>query len=217
MLAFFSNGHLDLRVLHQQPNYRGIHHSIDAHEFANQIDHNHGHYKKDITYAQLNLLDSHDTPRFLSCVSGDKASLKLASLFLLTYPGAPCIYYGNEIGMDGEHDPGCRKSFPWDERKWDKDLRAYVKEAVELRRKNISLRRGDFKRLWSADGVYTFSRAYEGKTFIMAMNISESPQPIHVTYEAGKTPKPVFGKASDITVNDRLRFTVPPRSGVVLG
>jgi len=215
-IAFFSNGNLDLKVLHQQSNYHGIHHSIDAHEFANRIDHNLSLYKQDITYAQMNLLDSHDTPRYLSCVGNDKASLKLAWLFMFTYPGAPCIYYGDEIGLDGQHDPDCRKSFPWDESKWDKNLLNFVKEAVALRNQNPALRRGDFKRLWSADGVYAFSRSLEGGTFIIALNVSESPQPIHVTHEAGTSPKPVLGEASGISVDGRLKFTVPPRSGVVL-
>ena len=217
VIAFFSNGKLDLRVLHQQDNYHGIKHSIDAHEFANRIDHNLGLYKKDTTYSQLNLLDSHDTPRFLSCTSGDKTTLKLAWLFLFCYPGAPCIYYGDEIGLDGEHDPYCRKSFPWDESKWDKGLLQYAKDVTALRNKNIALRRGDYKRLWSDHGVYAFSRSHEGKTFVVALNASESPQQVHVTYDAKKKPKPVFGKASEISIADgRLWFTVPPRSGVVL-
>jgi len=215
-LAFFGRK-LDLSVLHQQSNYQGIKHTIDAHEFANQIDHNLGLYKTDITYSQLNLLDSHDTPRYLSCVSGDKSALKLAWLFQFAYPGAPNIYYGDEIGLDGKHDPDCRKSFPWDEHKWDKNLLAYIKELIALRKKRPALRRGDFKRLWSADGVYAFSRSYEGKTFIVALNVSESPQQAHVTFEAQKGPKAVFGEASDMSVEDgRLRFTIPARSGVML-
>jgi len=175
-LAFFPGRHLDLKVLHQQSNYHGIHQPIDAHEFANRIDHNLNLYKPDITYAQLNLLDSHDTPRFLSCAGGDKNALKLAWLFLFAYPGAPCIYYGDEIGLDGKHDPDCRKSFPWDESKWDKDLLEYAKEVIALRAKNPALRRGNFTRLWSADGTYAFSRSFEGDTFIVALNASESPR-----------------------------------------
>jgi cyclomaltodextrinase / maltogenic alpha-amylase / neopullulanase len=215
-LAFFGARHLDSRVLRQQANYDGIHHGIDAHEFANRIDHNLGLYKQDITYSQLNLLNSHDTPRFLSCVSGDKSALKLAWLFMFSYPGAPNIYYGDEIGLDGEHDPYCRKSFPWDENKWDKNLLEYLKELIALRKKNPALRRGDFNRLWSAHGVYAYSRTFEGKTFIVALNVSESPEHIHVTYEAKKSPKVVFGEASDISLDGRLRLTIPARTGVVL-
>ena len=54
------------------------------------------------------------------------------------------------------------------------------------------------------------------KTFVVALNVSESPQQVHVTYEAQKSPKAVFGEASDISVDGRLRFTIPARSGVVL-
>jgi neopullulanase len=207
---------LDLAVLHQQSNYHSLHAPIDAHEFANRIDHNLGLYKRDITYSQLNLLDSHDTPRFLSCVNADKTALQLAWLFMFTYPGAPCIYYGDEIGMDGKHDPECRKSFPWDEAKWDKNLLNYVKQIIALRKKNPALRRGDFKRLWSTDGVYAFSRTLDDKTFIVAVNASGSPQQAQVAFEAGKNSQPVFGAASEISAEGgKLKFTIPARSGVV--
>ena len=216
-LGFFPGKHLDLKVLHQQSNYYGIQQPIDAHEFANRIDHNLNLYKREITYVQLNLLDSHDTPRFLSCAGGDKNALKLAWLFLFAYPGAPCIYYGDEIGMDGKHDPDCRKSFPWDEGRWDKNLFEYAKELIALRTKNPALRRGDFTRLWSTDGTYVFSRALDGQTFIVALNASESPQQAEVRYDAKKNPKAIFGESSKITIQDgRLKFTIPPRSGVVL-
>jgi neopullulanase len=217
MLAFFPGEHLNRRVLHQQSNYHGIQHVIDAHEFANRIDHNLGLYRRDITYTQLNLLDSHDTPRFLSCASGDKDALRLAWLFMFSYPGAPCVYYGDEIGLDGEHDPDCRKPFPWEESKWDQDLLSYVKRVITLRKQNPALRRGDFKRLWSADGTYAFSRSLDGDTFVIALNTSGSPQQVEVTYEAKKSPKAVLGAASDISVSDhRLKFKIPARSGVML-
>lgn len=215
-LAFFPGKHLDLKVLHQQTNYHGIHYPIDAHEFANRIDHNLNLYRRDVTYAQLNSLDTHDTPRFLSCAGGDTNALKLAWLFLFAYPGAPNIYYGDEVGIDGKHDPDNRKSFPWDESKWDKDLLAYLKDVIKLRKKHPALRRGDFKRLWSANGVYAFSRSLDGHTFIIALNASESPQHAEVQYEA-KHPKVIFGEASNISLSDqRLRFTIPARSGVML-
>ncbi len=217
ILAFFPGQYLDLRVLHQQSNYQGIQQAIDAHEFANRIDHNLQLYKPDITYAQFNLLDSHDTPRFLSCAGGDKNALKLAWLFLFSYPGTPCIYYGDEVGVEGEHDPDCRKPFPWEAGRRAQNLLSYAKEVVALRKQNPALRRGDYRRLWSVDSTYAFSRSLDGNTFIVALNASESPQQAEVTYEAQEKPNIVFGEASDISVeNGRLKFKIPARCGVVL-
>ena len=68
----------------------------------------------------LNLLGSHDMARFLTLARGDRSALRLATLFQMTYPGAPSIYYGDEIGMAGGHDPANRGAFPWDTAEtWD--------------------------------------------------------------------------------------------------
>jgi glycosidase len=136
---------------------------------------------------------------------------------MFAYPGAPCVYYGDEIGLDGEHDPGCRKSFPWEESKWDQSLLSDVRELIALRKQNPALRRGDFKRLWSADGTYAFSRSLDGNTFVTALNASDSVQEAEVTYDGKENGKVVFGEASDISVADgRLKIKVPARSGVML-
>ncbi|HAV76929.1 MAG TPA: alpha-amylase [Anaerolineae bacterium] len=218
VISFTAGERLNLEVVKQAGGLNGrVNPHIGAIGFANEIDRLLSLYKPDINYAQLNLLDSHDMPRFLTIANGDNASLQLAWLFMFTYLGAPCIYYGDEIGIDGGHDPDCRKSFPWDEKKWDKNLLNYAKEVIALRRKNPALRRGSYKRLWSENGVYAFSRSFEGKTFVVAINSSESPQQIHVTNDAKKMPKPIFGEVSEMSIiNGRLNFKIPPRSGAVL-
>ncbi|MCL2866477.1 MAG: glycoside hydrolase family 13 protein [Clostridia bacterium] len=81
----------------------------------------------------LNLIGSHDTHRFLTLLKGDKPRLKLAFCLLFFYVGIPCIYYGDEIGMEGGYDPGCRKGFPWEERLWDASLRELVKRLCILK------------------------------------------------------------------------------------
>ncbi len=85
---------------------------LGARAFANEIERLMGLYPWPITQVQFNLLDSHDTARFIHQAGGDWDALKLSLLFLLTIPGAPCIYYGTEIGMVGGHDPDCRRAFP---------------------------------------------------------------------------------------------------------
>jgi cyclomaltodextrinase len=76
-------------------------------------------YEPAVSQLQLNLLDSHDTPRFLSLAGGDRSALRLATLIQMTLPGAPCIYYGDEIGLEGREDPDCRRSYPWDPARQD--------------------------------------------------------------------------------------------------
>ncbi|MCV5941072.1 alpha-amylase family glycosyl hydrolase, partial [Escherichia coli] len=63
--------------------------------------------------SQLNQLDSHDTARFLTLVNGDEKKMKIALALLMTYVGAPCIYYGSEVGLEGSFDPDNRRCFPW--------------------------------------------------------------------------------------------------------
>ena len=82
---------------------------------------------------ELNLLGSHDTPRFVTAAGGDRDAYRLALLAVMTLPGAPCIYYGDEVGMEGRHDPDNRGSFPWDESRWDQGLVDLVRALTSLR------------------------------------------------------------------------------------
>jgi neopullulanase len=209
-LSYFASNHLDLHIIHQAGGLKDRVRPIGAHDFAAEVDRILSLYPQDITYAQLNLLDSHDMPRFLTCASGDKNSLKLAWLFMFTIPGAPCVYYGDEVGVDGGHDPECRKAFPWDENKWDKDLFEYVKACTQLRTEYASLRRGDYKRLYAEGPVMAYSRTHKNETLMVAFNTSTHEQTIELPL-ASKT-KILFGKPA-ISGN---RLTIPPRSGIVL-
>ncbi len=60
--------------------------------------------------------------------------LRLAYQFLLAYPGAPAIYYGDEVGLEGGKDPDCRKAFPWNENEWDRDLRNFIQNLISIRK-----------------------------------------------------------------------------------
>jgi neopullulanase len=217
-LSFCAGRHLNIDVVQQAGGLKDrVHRYMDGTGFANEVDRMLNLYRPETTRAQLNLIDSHDMPRFLSCAGGDKNSLKLAWLFIMTIPGAPCIYYGDEIGMDGRHDPDCRKSFLWDESKWDSDLRAYAKEVIALRRDNPALRHGDHRRLLAMDGLYCYSRTHEDQSLIVGLNASESPHRIEIPHEAQEHPNAILGSVADISVEEnRLRFTIPARSGVVL-
>ncbi|RJP56197.1 MAG: DUF3459 domain-containing protein [Anaerolineaceae bacterium] len=209
-LSFFAGPHLNMHVIPQAGGLKDRVHPMDAHSFANEVERILNLYPQDITYAQLNLLDSHDMPRFLSCASGDKNSLKLAWLFLFTQPGAPCIYYGDEVGVDGAHDPDCRRSFPWDESKWDEDLLDYAKACIALRKAHPSLRRGDYRRVYAEGDVMAYSRKLDNETLVTAFNVSNEERTVELHLQ--KTPQTLFGSPAF----SGKKVAIPPRSGVVL-
>ena len=86
---------------------------LDGRDLAVGVHHMFSLYSWEVAQSQLNLLDSHDTARTLWTVGDDESALRLCTLFQMTMPGAPCIYYGDEIGMTGATDPFSRAAFPW--------------------------------------------------------------------------------------------------------
>ncbi len=209
-LNFFAGSRVDANILAPAGELKNRFRPMNASDFANEVDRILNLYPKDITFAQLNLLDSHDMPRFLSCVNGDKNSLKLAWLFMFTLPGAPCIYYGDEIGMDGRHDPDCRKAFPWDQAKWDTDLLNYAKACIALRKQHQALRRGEYKRIYAEGDVMAFSREGDGEKVIIIFNVADDERTIRL--DVRNNPQTLFGEPK--IVGDEIKIAA--RSGVVI-
>ena len=194
---------------------------LDTPAFAQAIEDLLRMYPWEVTQAQLNLLDSHDTARFLTIARGDESALRLATLFQMTYPGAPCIYYGDEIGLEGRRDPDSRRAFPWDESRWNHDLRDYFKRCIALRHTYPALRRGKFTTLHTAHQLYVYGRRLGDETLVIALNISSSSQaldiPVGDYLPEGTVLEHVWGRETAQVVEGRLRGnTMPPRSGWVL-
>jgi cyclomaltodextrinase / maltogenic alpha-amylase / neopullulanase len=217
-LSFLTGRHLDLTTTLAAGGYKELVHGTDAHGFADRIDAILSMYDPEVDWVQLNLLDSHDTPRFITCASGDLRSLKLALTFLFTYPGAPCIFYGDEIGLAGRQDPDCRQPFPWDESRWNLDLRAFVKDLITLRRSQSVLRRGAFARVYSAEGVYAFRRSDQGGSILITLNAAEEPRTITLDQPAfGAAEKHVLLGTADFPAGSRApQIGLPARSATVI-
>jgi neopullulanase len=131
------------------------------------------HYHPNINAVQMNLLDSHDMPRFLTLARDDTSALRLATLFQMTYPGAPSIYYGDEIGVRGGHDPHNRAAFPWDRTgQWDMGLLHDFQRYIALRKRRPALRRGSFAFLLAEDDAVAYGRQLNGETVVVALNTS---------------------------------------------
>jgi neopullulanase len=201
--------------------------SFDAVQFDEAINRMYALYDWDINYAQLNLLDSHDTARALWIMGEDKSALRLAAFLQMTMLGAPCIYYGDEIGLSAADDPYCRGAFPWyDEGAWDTDLLTHYRQLTALRHGFPALRRGDFQPLYAQGKVYAFRRLLDAPEY-------SAPYEALVFANTGKTsasidlPLPADSAAAYIQVwpnaettytaqNQYLPVTLPPRAGLVL-
>ncbi len=144
----------------------------NAVKFQDRIDTMIKAYRRDNLYAMYVPLDSHDTERFRTLMGGSLEKLKLAFLFQMAFPGAPAVYYGDEIGLEGGKDPDSRRAFPWKETDWNQELRAWVKTLINLRKKYACLRRGDLVHLLADDGQYALARSLGEEKVIVALNAS---------------------------------------------
>ena len=189
--------------------------ALDAAGYASKIQHLLQLYPWEIQLTQLNLISSHDVARALSVVGEDEASMVLATLLLFTFPGAPSIYYGDEVGLPGELDPDCRRTFPA-EQDWNQSLLEIHKHLIRLRHHHGVLRTGDYEVLHAVGHGYAFSRSLDQETIVVAVNTAAvTPVSLAVAELLEDNPPftPVFsyGKAE---VKDG-KLTLPPRSAVV--
>jgi neopullulanase len=201
----------------------GYHHidTLDAEAFGREIERLLDLYPQPVTEVQLNLLGSHDTPRFKTLARGDDSAYRMATLCEMTYPGAPSIYYGDEIGLAGEQDPGCRGGFPWDAGCWDEELHDYVRHCIALRHAHPALRRGDFRLLHAGQNVVAYGRQLGAETLIVVLNRGRQPAMVDLSVGSYLVDGTVLTQAWDGRVvavaEGRLAgIQVPAREGVVL-
>jgi neopullulanase len=141
---------------------------ISASQFTCRLIDALGRYSDLHNRAAFNLLDSHDTDRALTRAGGDKLALRNAFTMLFLLPGAPCLYYGTETGMEGGGDPDNRRPMVWDEAKQDRALLRFFQDLINFRKNHISLIFDsvlEYKRRGSAH-CWEFSNGGEGLTVL---------------------------------------------------
>ncbi|WP_110932742.1 alpha-glycosidase [Paenibacillus bouchesdurhonensis] len=148
---------------------------MDGYSFSNDMGALIMRYPQQTNEVIFNMLCSHDTPRLLTSVGNDKRKLKLCVVFLFTYIGTPCIFYGDEVGISGNGDPDCRKCMIWDSNKQDRELYDFYKLMIALRKKHNALREGRFRFLHadSHDPCIIYERIDEKVHFTIWMNNTE--------------------------------------------
>ncbi|HEY2886995.1 MAG TPA: alpha-amylase family glycosyl hydrolase, partial [Candidatus Limnocylindrales bacterium] len=183
-------------------------------------------YDPGVTAVQLNLLGSHDTPRVRTVVGGDVAAVRLAFLLLTTLPGAPCLYYGDEIGLIGANDPANRGSFPWDEARWDRGLYETVRALLHLRAAEPGLRDGPMRTVGAEGSAVAFERGSGEARFVVAVNAGDSA--VRLPLRFSDTPDgvgrrlagiglPGFALPSETPIVDgSAAIHIGPRDGAVL-
>jgi glycosidase len=153
----------------------------------------------------------------------------------MTFPGAPCIFAGDEIGQEGGLPvEDARRGFPWDRPDlWNEDVLAYHRELIALRRAHKPLRRGTFHGLYADENVIVFARRFSGEVVLVAVNSGDAAQrfefpvndmylsgdPVEVLYPLGEGA--AWGEFDNHVMTgrveaDRIALTLAGRSAVIL-
>jgi neopullulanase len=221
VLGFIPGARLDRRVVAQHGEIERQYRPLDGAGFLGALERVVSAYEPRFATAMLGLIDSHDTPRFLSFAGGDAGSLRLAWLVLLTMPGAPCLYYGDEVGLAGEMDPDCRGAMPWDRDRWNHGLLATARSLVGIRHAAPALRSAAFAPLGAQGMAAAFRRGDRDDAVAVAINAGEEATTLEVEADGDASPAPlaVDGLAAgtvERSEGGRLRLHLPARSGMIV-
>ena len=214
---FFGRHNLNLEWKHQDVSLG----ATDAAGFKQAIETMFSRYDWQVHYAQMNMLDSHDMPRGMWLLKNNEAAFKMAVLCQMTMPGAPVVYYGDEVGLSAGGDPFCREAFPWERvEKGEHPFHAFYKQAIALRHTVPALQTGDFAFLYADGETVAYRRRLNGQEAVVLFNVGKKQAAVSVDASAlaaagYRSAWPVQGP--DVTVSGgRLTVELPAQTCVVL-
>jgi glycosidase len=221
-------------------------HAIAPSAFAARMLSQREDYPDAAYYSLMNLLDSHDTARLLwsltpgpettagregnaANLAAGKLRLRLASLIQFTVPGAPTIYYGDEVGMTGADDPDNRRTYPRAHLGGspDRALLSHYTTLANLRRSLAPLTAGDLRVLVANDndGTVAYGRRTGSRAAIVALNLSTGSHTLHLDVGGylpdGTSLSRRYGvgtsaRGSVVVAGGALDVTLPALSGLLL-
>ena len=146
---------------------------IDVSRFIQNLGYMKGRLNKKCYPLMWNLIDSHDTARFLH-LCNNKQKQHLAAAFQLLMPGMPMIYYGDELAMPGANDPDCRRGMYWDEEYRDNEMLEWYKRLIQVRRTHACIVEGELDEIITRDedGTIVLIRKNTEETVALIFNCS---------------------------------------------
>ncbi len=179
--------------------------NIDSKALARRIMSLKENYPPEAFYSCLNMLSSHDSERIIMAVSGvnkpadrkaqaevslsgdvlEKAKSRALSAIALqmTLPGVPCVYYGDEIAMEGFADPSCRRCFDWSKTENNSYMDS-VKKLIKLRFSSPAFTEGELEILYTIGRVFAFARYTDSEKYVIIANLGDSYERIRL--DAGR-------------------------------
>lgn len=143
-------------------------------------------YADQTSEVMFNVLDSHDTPRLLTVCKDDADLMRQTEAFTYLQKGSPCVYYGDEVGIDGHDDPDCRKCMVWDPKKQDQEMLHFFQKLIALRQKYadvISKGDTDWRTVDDITGLVHLVRKYQGTHVHGVFNLGEKPVALRHTHK----------------------------------
>ncbi|MDN4523710.1 glycoside hydrolase family 13 protein [Fictibacillus fluitans] len=165
---------------------------INALEFIEKISSILHSYPENVNEVMFNLLGSHDTERILTVTGGNTNKVRQLFVLLLSFPGTPCIYYGDEIGMTGGRDPGCRKCMEWNPEAQNHELFTDLQHLIRLK-KEVPL--------FSTKGRISFLTTEDTPDLLMYVKASDDERllfAINTTASEQKLSPALFGSAQQL-------------------
>ncbi len=168
----------------------------DAETFYNILTELYGSYPTAVSHSLMNLLGTHDTERFLTTLGDDGRGeelsndalsrlrldpdaraaairkMKIAATLQFTVFGVPSVYYGDEAGLEGYHDPFCRMPYPWGHE--DADLQAHYRALGALRRRRAALKDGDFRFTYCKKDAFAYERTGADSRLLVVANMGDA-------------------------------------------
>jgi glycosidase len=219
---------------------------LEPSEFASRMSSIQEDYPDVVLYSLMNLLDSHDTERILwsltpgnettadkeqnmDNLSEGKQRQQIASLIQFTVPGAPTIFYGDEVGQTGDDDPDDRRTYPWADKggQPDQAMFTHYQTLSSLRQQNSVLIEGDLRMLLADDSTETvaYGRKTGSQAAIVAINRSNISQSVDIdvtgylpddtSFQTVYTVANPTGWNASVT-NGTISITLNPLSAVLL-